>query len=99
MLWRFRMLIRCFLHGSCNIVAARVLRNTGAALVRDWMDGGVTVERRGREMLILVPLVLFFSGSMSSGGGFHGLYFPFALALVIWGLAFGGLRWKGSQGR
>lgn len=43
-------------------------------------------------MLFLVPLAPFLSGSISSGGGIRGLYFPFAMVLVVWGLAFDGLR-------
>ncbi len=36
-----------------------------------------------RECLLLIPLALYGSGAMSSGGQHYGLYFPLALTLLV----------------
>jgi hypothetical protein len=59
---------------------------------RAWREGNEAPGAYDREIMLLVPLALFFSGSMSSGGDFKSLSFPFALTLLVWGVAFDGLR-------
>lgn len=51
--------------------------------LRQWGKGGGAIAYSGNQLMILMPLALFVSGSVSSGGWHYGLYFPFALSLVI----------------
>ena len=58
----------------------------------EWRNGGVTLSGSGRQVLFLIPIGLYFSGSMSTGGYMGGVFFPLALVLAIWCLTFDKLQ-------
>ena len=92
-LWRFRKVDTISPFSAVAFLAALAFCVIRAPRwVLTWRDRGSGLSAYGREMLFLVPLALYLSGSMSSGGHLGALYFPCALVLVVWGIAFDGLR-------
>lgn len=66
-----------FLFGLILRVAVEKLKEVPAHFIKN---------RKVKHILIVFPIALFSSASMSSGGSYHGLYFPFALLVLIFAL-------------
>jgi hypothetical protein len=45
-----------------------------------YLKNGYDIARK--EFILIIPFSMFISGSLSTGGGFYGLYFPLALLVV-----------------